>query len=34
MFNFVFGPATLGALPVGGSESGAVCVKVIKGVSK
>lgn len=34
MFNFVFGPATLGALPAAGRVSGAVCVKVRQEVSK
>lgn len=34
MFNFAFGPATLGALPAAGSVTGAVCVRVKQGVSK
>lgn len=34
MFNFVFAPATLGALPAAGRVFGAVCVEVKQEVSK
>lgn len=34
MYNLVFGPATLGALPAAGRVIGAVCNQVMYGVSK